>query len=115
MRAGEVSYASLQRILLDQVQKQLLQIHLNNKKDSNMPPKMNLITDARQMLVHFLKFAWKTDYTVRNLEVRELPIYRSRINIEVPQGNGGGLTPQFLLKPQEPYGALELDGYHFVL
>lgn len=52
---------------------------MSNERDSFIPAKMNIIASNRITLVNFIKYAWKTDYITRHLEVRELPEYKSEI------------------------------------
>ena len=73
---GKVNYKHLQRVIVDTNIETILQIHLSEHKERNMPLKMNLICFDRKNLVYYLNYAWKTDLMYNYLEVKDLPIYK---------------------------------------
>ena len=55
---------------------------MNKDKQKEIPAKMNLIASDRKTLIYYIKYAWKTDFITRKLEVRELPEYRADLKVD---------------------------------
>lgn len=79
---GRVNYVDLQRIIVDIHVDSLLQIHLSEHRDRNMPLKMNILCTNRKTFIHFLSFSWKTNIMYHDLEIKELPIYQYDISLK---------------------------------
>jgi hypothetical protein len=46
--------------------KQLFQLNLSDDRESNMPPKMNILAEDRAILIQKLQCCWKIDYIMHN-------------------------------------------------
>lgn len=55
-------------------------MHMNEKKNPNVPNKMNIHTLNRRHLVRYIVYAWKSDFLFRNLEVRDMPLYKKEFD-----------------------------------
>jgi hypothetical protein len=72
-----IEYTYIERLIISINEPFLFQLHMSEEKPVRVPAKMNIHCLERRYLINFIRFSWKTDFMVKRLEIRDMPVYKT--------------------------------------
>jgi hypothetical protein len=91
-------------------------LRLSDNRNPGIPPKINLITEEKDILIARFKCYWETDFMWRTGRVETLNIMTEKIYISGANDLGTSKTiPAICLKQPPKHKKIDYRGYSFFL